>query len=132
RLCRWIEFRAEIVDDHQQREAGEPGGIGSPLEPGELIRHAGGSDEILHHMVEATAVDLPGITLDPRRQTRTRLETEIAMDEIKRTADPSDASDDVQPPHDEARPFGEHRNHDGKVPLNPWPAFLFGRMTDAC
>ena len=78
-----IEFRAEIVDDHQQREAGEPGGIGFPLEPGQLIRHASGGDEILHHMVEATAVDLPGVTLDTRRQTRSRLETEIEMDEIK-------------------------------------------------
>src|SRR5262249_20229188 len=38
-----IEFRAEIVDDHQQREAGKPGGIGFPLEPGQLIGHAAGA-----------------------------------------------------------------------------------------
>jgi hypothetical protein len=78
-----IEFGAEIVDDHQQREAGEPGGIGLPLEPSQFIRHAGRRDEILHHVIEPAAVDLPGIALHALGLIGSRFETEIEMDEIK-------------------------------------------------
>src|SRR5262249_39605096 len=109
---------------HEQREAGEPGGIGFPLEPGELIRHAGRSDEILDHVIEAAAVDLPGVALNALRQTRSRPEAEDGMDERKRAADPSEASDDVQPPDDEARPLGESRNHDGRSPSFVWSILL--------
>ncbi len=103
-----VELGAEIVDDHQQREAGEPRGIGFPLEPGQLVRHAGRSDQILHHVIEAAAVHLPRVALDALGQAGAGLEAEIEMDEVERAADPGDAGNDVQPTDDEARPLGEH------------------------
>ena len=67
RLVDQIELGPEIVDHHQQREAGEPGGIGLPFEPGKLIRHTRRRDEVLHHVIEPAAVDLPGVAVHALR-----------------------------------------------------------------
>ncbi len=111
RLVDEIELGSEIVDEDQQCEAGEPGGIGLPFEPGQLVRHPRGRHQVLHHVIETAAVHLPGIALDPLRQSRPALEAEIEVDEVERAADPADAGNDVQPPQDQAQPFGQHGFH---------------------
>ena len=57
--------------------------VGFPLEPGQLIGHACGRDQIFHHVIEAAAVHLPGVTLHAIGQAGAGLETEIEVDEIE-------------------------------------------------
>jgi len=119
------KLRPEVVDDDEQGKAGEPGGIGLPFEPGQLIGHAGGGYQIFYHVIEAAAVYLPGIALYARGQPGSRLEAQIEMDEIERAADPGDARDDMQPPHDQVQPLRQRGVHVG------FPRFRSGnKMTD--
>src|SRR3546814_14333798 len=62
------ELGLQIVDQHQQAHAGQPGGVGLPLEPGELVRQPRRRDQVLHHVVEAAAVHLPGLAAGTLRQ----------------------------------------------------------------
>ena len=106
-----IEVGAEIINQHQQCEAREPGRVGFPLEPGQLVGHAGGGDQILHHVVEAAAMDLPGLALDSRGQGQVRFQAQVKVDEVERAADPGDAGNHMEPAKHDAQPFGEHDVH---------------------
>ena len=54
-----IALRAEIINEHQQRESADPGEIGLIFEPVQMLRHRGRRDLIFLVMVEAAAMDRP-------------------------------------------------------------------------
>jgi hypothetical protein len=53
----------EIIDDDHQRDAGQPGRIGLPFEPGQLVRHLRRRHQKFHDPVKAAAVDLPSLAM---------------------------------------------------------------------
>ena len=105
RLVDQEQVGAEIVDQHQQREARQPGRVGFPFEPGQLVRHLRRRHQVFHHVVEAAAMDLPCLALDAGGQPGPRPQAEVEMDEIERAADPGDAGDDMQPAKRWRRPI---------------------------
>ena len=110
-----IEVGAEIIDQAEQHEAAEPGGVGLVLEPGEVLGQLGGGDQVLLHPVEAAAVHLPGFAADAGRQAARPAQAGVEMDEVKGRADPCDAGDQMDPAHDQADPVRDHRLPHGRV-----------------
>ena len=114
-----VEIGVDVVEDAEEREAGEPRRVRLPLEPlqslGEGLRRDG---ELLHE-VEAATVDLPRLAADARLGvllSRGRLQVVVECDEVERGANPDDAGDDVQPAQDEVEPVDEIRvDGDGHV-----------------
>jgi hypothetical protein len=106
------EVGAEIVNQHQQREARQPRRIGFPFEPGQAVRHLRRRHQVFHHVVKAAAMDLPFVALDAGRQPGPRPQAQIQVDEIKRAANPRDSRDDMQPAEDGACRFSEYQLHD--------------------
>ena len=98
----------DVVDDDQQREAGQPRRVRLPLEPVQRLGEPLGRDPELLDPVEAAAVDLPRLAGDAAlRVARVvrRLEVVVERDEVERRADPGDAGDDVQPAEDQVGPL---------------------------
>ena len=62
-------------------------------------------------MVEAAAVDLPGLAPHAFRQHRTRFQAKIEMDEVERAPDPRNAGDHMQPSDDDAYGLSEDGLH---------------------
>ena len=85
--------RVRVVDDDDQREAGEPRRVRLPLEPVQRLGQPLGRDAELLDAVEAAAVDLPRLAADAAlrvgRVVR-RLEVVVERDEVERRADPRD------------------------------------------
>ncbi len=54
-----IEVGLGVIDPGQQHEAREPGGVGLPFVPGQLLRHELRRDHVLAHLIEAAAMHLP-------------------------------------------------------------------------
>ena len=54
----------QIVEHDEQQEARDPGEIGLPLEPDQVLGQRLGCGEIFPHMVEAAAMHLPGLARD--------------------------------------------------------------------
>ena len=111
------EVGAGIVDDAQQREAGQPGGVGFPFEPGQMLRHLGRRHQVFLDVVEAAAMHLPFLAERAGGQARPLPQPEIERDEIEGRADPGDAGDDVQPAHGKAQPVPEDREIEHARPL---------------
>ena len=99
----------EVVDDGQQEEARDPGEIGLPLEPCEVLGKRGGCREIFLHVVEAAAMNLPCLAAHALRKALSRLQREVQRHEIEGRADPRDAGDHVAPADHEAQPVGDER-----------------------
>ena len=78
-----IEVGAGIVDDGEQREAGQPGGVGFPFEPRQVLRHAGRRDQIFLDMVEAAAMDLPFLAMHALGHARPLHQPQVECDEIE-------------------------------------------------
>src|SRR3546814_3903205 len=90
----------------------EPGGVGLPLEPGERVRQARRRHQVLHHVVEAAAVHLPGLAAGAFGQAGALFQAEVEGDEVEGAADPGDAGNDVQPTHRQFRPLPKHPQND--------------------
>jgi hypothetical protein len=71
-----------------------------------------GRHNVLDHVVEAAAVDLPLVAFHTGGQSRARLQRKIEVDEIKRAADPRDTGNDMKPAEDSACGFGEYHVHE--------------------
>ena len=76
-----------------------------------MVGQARRRHEIFHHVIEAAAVHLPGLALDPIGQAVARLEAQIEMDEIERATDPADRRNDVNPAQNRANRLGDHDVH---------------------
>ena len=63
-------------------------------------------------MVKAVAMDLPFVAFDAGGQPGTRPQAEIEVDEIERTSNPRDSSNNMQPAKDGARRISEYKLHD--------------------
>src|SRR5262249_49414365 len=66
-------------------------------------------------VVEAAAMDLPGLAVGAFGPSGIGLQAEIEMDEIEGAADPGDAGDDMQPAQPGAQPFAQHDIHRGPL-----------------
>jgi hypothetical protein len=58
-IDRWIE----VMGRHQQREAKDPGAVGLPFQPSQVLRHELRRDRELLDVVEAAAMHVPGLAL---------------------------------------------------------------------
>ena len=87
------QVRAGIVDDAQHREARQPGGVGLPFEPGEVLGHLGRRHQIFLDVVEAAAMHLPFLAEGAGGQAGPLAQAEIERDEIEGRTDPGDAGD---------------------------------------
>jgi hypothetical protein len=67
------------------------------------------------------AEDLPLVALDAGGQPGARLQAEIEVDEVKRTSDPRDAGNNMQPAQNGAHGFGENKLHDVGLPPRAMP-----------
>ena len=72
-----------IIDNRQERETRHPGGIGFPLEPGQMLRQPLRRDQIFLDMVEPAAMDLPFLAMRADRHSFALHQTEIERDEIE-------------------------------------------------
>ena len=52
-----------VIDDGQQSETRQPGGVGLPFEPGQFIRHPRRRDKIFDHVVKAATMHLPCLAM---------------------------------------------------------------------
>ena len=95
-----------ILNDKQQ-EARDPGEIGLPLEPREMVRHLARGREIFLDMIEAAAVDFPRLAAHALRKHLPAPQREIERHEIERRPDPGDARDHVAPANEEVQPVGD-------------------------
>ena len=111
-----IEAGAGIVDGDHEREPRDPGGVGLPLEPGELGGHARRCHQVFDHVVEAAAVHLPGLAVGLGREALARFQAVVEVDEIERGADPADAGDHVQPAQERLSPQPQNVPH--RLPLS--------------
>jgi hypothetical protein len=100
---------ADIIDQHQQREAADPGEIGFPFEPVEPLGHPGRRDRVLLVVIEAAAMDRPqlarGVAVGRPGQMI------VEPDEIEGRPDPGDARGQMEPPDREVKPFGDVDAH---------------------
>jgi hypothetical protein len=110
-----VDIGVEIVLDDENQEARDPGEIGLPLEPDQMLGELRRRREILLHMVEAAAVDLPGLAGDACRKTLALPQREIQGNEIEGRADPGDAGDHVAPAQEHVRPVGTGERR-GEIP----------------
>src|SRR3546814_6456422 len=68
--------------------------------------------QVLHHVVEAAAVHLPGLAAGAFGQAGALFQAEVEGDEVEGAADPGDAGNDVQPTHRQFRPLPKHPQND--------------------
>ena len=106
-----IETGTSVINDGQQREPRQPGGVGFPFEPCQLVRHARRRDQIFHHVVETAAMHLPGLAMGAIGQLLSRLQAQVKRDEVERGSDPGDAGDNMKPAHHEFGPHPEIVDH---------------------
>ena len=110
-----IHAVARVVHDAEQEEAGEPGGVGLPLEPVKDRRHfAGGEDAALDHLVEPAAVHQPQLARHgARARPRRGEQAAVHPHEQERIANPQDGGDDVNPAQREMKPVEGQGRHGG-------------------
>ena len=122
-----VERRVEVVDHHQQGHARQPGGVGLPLEPVQVVRHLRRCQLVLFQVVDAAAVNRPEIARQAVAGVGA-VKVVFQPDEIERRTDPGDADDHVNPANSKVQPFGQMCFHDNYL-LHGWHAnrcfFLF-------
>ncbi len=113
-----VQRRVGVEHHAQQGHAGQPGRIGFPFEPVQILRHGRRRELVLLQVVDAATVDRPQIT----RQAFTRVaavEVVLQPDEVERCADPGDADNHVNPAHAQIQPF-HHMCQHGVYPSSGW------------
>ena len=96
-----------VVDDDEEREAGEPGRVRLPLEPVQRLGQPSRCDAELLDAVEAASVHLPclaGHTALRLLRVLRRLEVIVERDEVERRADPGHRRNHVQPAKQQVAP----------------------------
>jgi len=104
-----VRVGVRVVEDDEQREPGEPGRVGLPLEPEEWLRQLLRRDLVLLDVVEAAAVDLPGLAADALLGVPLllrRAQVVVESDEVERRSDPRDPRDQVQTADEQVEPVG--------------------------
>ena len=101
----------EVELHHEQSEAGHPGEVRLPLEPGEVLGQGRGRDRVLLHAVEAAAVHLPRLAGDPGGSAFAAAEREVEGDEVERGPDPGDPGDEVGPADEQVEPVEGECGH---------------------
>lgn len=106
-----VELRPEVVDEAEQSEAREPGGVAFPFEPDKVVGHPFGRDEVFLDMIETAAMHLPFLAVRTRGEVAVPVQSQVQRDEIEGGSDPGDRRDDVDPPDRELQPGA----HGGKI-----------------
>ena len=112
-----IKAGTGVIDDRQQREPRQPGGIGLPFEPCQFVWHARRRDQIFHHVVETTAMHLPGLAMGVVGQLLSRLQAKVERDEVERGSNPGNAGNNMKPAHHEFGPHPEIVDHSAPVSI---------------
>src|SRR3546814_8453425 len=82
----------------------------------ERVRQARRRHQVLHHVVEAAAVHLPGLAAGAFGQAGALFQAEVEGDEVEGAADPCDAGNAVQPTHRQFRPLPRSEEHTSELP----------------
>ncbi len=101
---------AVVVDEAEQQEARDQGGVGLPHEPVQVGRQRLGGDRELLGGIEAAAVDRPDLAADPLGpigRVERLVQVIVQPDEVERGPDPGDAHDHVGPSKHEIQPIAE-------------------------
>ena len=102
------------VEQAEQAETGQPGGIGFPIEPMQRLRQHRRGDPVFLRPIEAPAVHRPELAADARVHSfglGHRPQMIVEPDEIERCADPGDACNHVQPAHEQPGPVEQVSHH---------------------
>lgn len=78
-----VEVRAGIIDERKHAETREPGDVGLPFEPDQVLRHVFRRNQIFLDVVEAAAMHLPLFAIGADRHARTLLQPQVERDEVK-------------------------------------------------
>ncbi len=93
----------EVVDDEQQREAGDPGGVCLPFEPVQVRRQFGRRHQVFLRVVKTATMhgpQLAGHALPGQVRTRLRRTNAVIQpNKVEGCADPRDPRDQMQPAH---------------------------------
>ncbi|MNQ49346.1 hypothetical protein D3C85_632560 [compost metagenome] len=101
-----VQARVEVVDHQHQGNTRQPGEIGLPFEPMQVVRHFWRGQFVLLQVVDAATMDRPQIAgqavarVDP-------VEVVFQPDEIEGCADPGDAGDHMDPADAQVQPLGQ-------------------------
>ena len=110
-----IQVRMEVIHQHQQDEAKDPGGVGFPFEPCQVRRQEFRCDDVFLDLVEAAAVHLPGFAADAAVEPLVGPQAGVQRNEVERGPDPGDAGDDMGPAHHHRDPVEHHVPIDQRV-----------------
>src|SRR3990167_9309194 len=105
-----VQTRVEVVDHQHQRHARQPGGIGLPFEPMQVLRHFRRGQFVFFQVVDTATVNRPEVT----RQTFAGIaavKVVFQPDEIEGCADPGDAGDHMDPANAQVQPLSKMRFH---------------------
>src|SRR5690606_9549720 len=124
-----VEAGVEVVDHHQQGNARQPGGIGLPFEPVQVLRHLRRGQLVFFKVVDAAAVNRPEIA-GQAFSGAGAVEVIFQPDEVERGTDPGDAVYNVNPATTQFQPFGVMCVHDYLPLARPAnrPLFLVIRL----
>ena len=61
-----VELGVDVVEQDEEREAGDPRPVRLPFEPVQRRRQLGRSELVLFRAIEAAAVDRPELAREPR------------------------------------------------------------------
>ncbi|MCY1522222.1 hypothetical protein D9M68_570670 [compost metagenome] len=104
--CDQVQGRVQVEHHGQQGDARQPGEIGFPFEPVQVVRHFRRGELVFLQVVDAATVDGPEITRQPVARVGA-IEVVLQPDEIEGCADPGDAGDHVNPANAQVQPFGQ-------------------------
>ena len=105
---------APQVGHREQRKPGQPGAVGLPVEPVQVLRHHTRCHGVLLRVVEPSPMDGPQLATHPQvlQVLRSRLDqTAVEEDEIERGSDPGDGGDDMHPAQQQIGPVKVIRFH---------------------
>src|SRR5690606_41250611 len=94
------EVGAQQVQQHEQAEARQPGGVGLPERPVQVVGQFGGVGQVFLVVVEAAAVHGPHFAVYAQLLGLLALggvQAQVEHNEIDGFADPGDGGDHVQP-----------------------------------
>ena len=78
-----VEIGADVIDQGHQHEAGDPGPVAFPFEPGEVFGQEFGRHQIFLDVIKAAAMDLPLLAMGERGQARGLAQAQIERDKIE-------------------------------------------------
>ena len=109
-----IGGRIDVILDHQKRKARDPGEIGFPFVPDQVVRQFLGRNEKLLDVIEAAAVHFPCGSGNAFFHLRPLAQGKVERNEVEGRANPTDTDDQVGPSKKQVQPVHcKGKGHNG-------------------